>query len=211
MKNFSILFLLVSFSLVSCGEEVKKEVPKPIVGEIVDIEIPFQNPSFKTNDEKAILEELDICGDPKDSLFTPCTAEFFELTKFRSDKKIKDAFILQIKGSTMLKGENKIFPVRRMMVFERENGKLVKTNGFVGELVAFEQSATAVQNLIVAFYDTEEDVIFHCVFEWKNKRYDFKEVKAIDFGPGPKAVKASEKETVDKEIYQILVDKKVLF
>ena len=66
---------------------------------------------------------------------------------------MKDAFILQVRGGVRLKGDPEPFPVRRLLVFERENNLLTRVNGFVGDLDSFENSGTDVENIIVLFYD----------------------------------------------------------
>lgn len=180
-------------------------------GEIITVEKPFQNENFTAKTEADLLNELNICETGADSLFTPCSAKYFTLREFRKDKDIKDAFILQVRGGVRLKGEPEPFPVRRLLVFERENGDLVRVNGFVGDLDSFEGTGTDIKNIIVAFYDAQDDVMFHCLFEWKEKRFSFKEVVSIDVGSGPKPVKKDQLESVSNEVYQLLMDKSMIF
>lgn len=211
MKKLFLIFILAI--LQSCGGNDTKTVSeknKETV-EIINIEKPFQSDTFKVQEEDQILRELNICSTGDDLLFTPCEAKFFSLKPFRKDKQLKDAFILQVRGGVRLKGDPEPFPVRRLLVFERENNLLTRVNGFVGDLDSFENSGTDVENIIVLFYDAQDDVMFHCLFEWKERKFNFKEVVSIDFGSGPKPVKEEQLSDVSNEVYQLLMDKSMIF
>lgn len=209
-KVYSIFLILL---LVSCGTDDPNTTTKEDqeTGEIITVEKPFQQDEFKAVVEEDILKELNICSTGADSLFTPCSAKYFTLKSFRKDKELKDAFLLQVRGGVRLTGEPEPFPVRRLLVFERENDALIRVNGFVGDLDSFERSGTDIENIIVAFYDAQDDVMFHCLFEWKEKKFSFKEVVSIDIGSGPKPVKKDQLTEVSNEVYQLLMDKSMIF
>lgn len=209
-----LLWILPVFIFASCGTDENSTTTTHEdgeTGEIITVEKPFQKESFTEVTESELLNELNICDTGADSLFTPCSAKYFTLKSFRKDKELKDAFILQVRGGVRLVGEPEPFPVRRLLIFERENDKLVRVNGFVGDLDSFERSGTDIDNIIVAFYDPQDDVMFHCLFEWENRKYSFKEVVSIDVGSGPKPVKKDQLESVSNEVYQLLMDKSMIF
>lgn len=208
-----LLMISVLSVLTSCGgDETGTSTHEDAeTGEIITAEKPFQKENFTDAGESELLKELNICDTGVDSLFTPCAAKYFTLKKFRKDKDLKDAFILQVRGGVRLVGEPEPFPVRRLLIFERENGSLIRVNGFVGDLDSFERSGTDIDNIIVAFYDSQDDVMFHCLFEWRERKYSFKEVLSIDVGSGPKAVKKEQVESVSNEVYQLLMDKSMIF
>lgn len=211
MRRFYWILLVLIFT--SCGNDTSSTdtLEDQETGEIITVEKPFQKETFSQDAESELLKELNICDTGIDSLFTPCSAKYFTFKSFRSDKDMKDAFILQVRGGVRLVGEPEPFPVRRVLIFERENGKLIRVNGFVGDLDSFERSGTAIDHLIIAFYDPKDDVMFHCLFEWRERKYSFKEVVSIDIGSGPKPVKKDQLESVSNEVYQLLMDKSMIF
>jgi hypothetical protein len=208
-----VLWVFLIILIASCDNEessTARNMDKE-TGEIISVEKPFQQDSFKAAVEEDILKELNICSSGIDSLFTPCSAKYFTLKSFRKDKELKDAFLLQVRGGVRLTGEPEPFPVRRLLVFERENDALIRVNGFVGDLDSFERSGTDIEHIIVAFYDAQDDVMFHCLFEWEERKFSFKEVVSIDIGSGPKPVKKEQLTEVSNEVYQLLMDKSMIF
>lgn len=214
------LFLFVGLiGLFSCQSEVEStddvnsasDKEKQVEVEVVESNFD-ESGDFDDPVKLKLLNELNICGQSEeDTLTVPCSSKYFTILPLRSDKPIEDAFILKVRSMTMLKNDPAPFPDRRVLVFERENGRLVRTNGFVGELVQFEGEKDHVKSPLIVFYDYEDDILFHCLFEWQDGRFIFKSVEGLDFGPGPKPIKAEMKDSISAQIYTDLVAKSKIF
>lgn len=181
MKNW--LFFVIGLVLISCQEEVPKTKVKPKlkVGTQTNIECLFDETTFPSNHEFELLKELKICDvaqrDLNNYLVPACNPKFFKFFTFAENKKLKDAFLLLIKSK--VQG----FPLRRVLVFEREGKELVKVNGFVANLIGKRKSASRYDDLILRFNDKvggEEVVFYNCLYVWKDKHYVFKQVEQIN-------------------------------
>ena len=215
MKCPFLTFLLLVL-ISSCDEDIANqslEVAPDNVGEITHYQILFDEDSFPSEDYLAILKELNICDtiDIEDSSCSLCSPTHFKILPLRKDKDLKDAFLLQIKALTVLKGQDAQLPVRHLIVFEREKRGLVKVNGFRGKLIASRISAKGVDDLIVRFYIPEEEAFFNCLFEWNGAKYRFISVEAIDGNGGQGSVKESLKVKLSKDVYQLLINNNMLF
>jgi len=203
--------------VASCKDEVEKvkdDVSTELkVGDITPIETLFDKTYFDTELEYNLLKELDICDTTKveGSVCSPCSAEHFKFTKYNNDKTLNDAFLLQVKALTVLKSQAAKLPMRHLIVFERENGELIKVNGFRGNLIASRESKSGIKDLIVRFYIPEDEAFLNCLFIWEDNKYHFKTVEAIDGGGGFGRVKEAVKDSVSKIVYQSLMDNAMLF
>lgn len=209
--SFSLLLMF----LFSCKNEVKKEieiVPNN-VGELVHYEILFNESKFESKEHSQLLEELDVCDTivGEGAICASCTPDFFRIIPFRDDKNVKDAFLLQVKALTVMKGQGEKLPMRHLIVFEREKGSLVKVNGFRGSLIASRISESGVNDLIIRFYIPSEEAFFNCLFLWTGSKYRFESVEAIDGNGGTGTIKASMKAEISKDVYQLLMSNTLLF
>lgn len=182
-------------------------------GDFESIEVLFDETQFEYANSVELLREINICTTAKqDSLGyyqTPCSPELFKFFPLKKGKDIHDGFILLIKANT---GG---IPVRRVLIFERENGALIKTNGFLGDLAGRRESKSNHDDLLVRFIEKYEnsDYYHNCLFQWENGKYEFKSVELIQ-QPSQNysgIVEADVKDSVSKEIYQMLLDKKQIF
>jgi hypothetical protein len=174
MRVFYFLFALTI--LLSCkGEDVNNEQSTKSKTENKELESGVNNTSEKSestnsseNDTIAapavftnsgfdqalkyeLLIESRICN-PKynDSVndgSVPCSAKFFRFFEYNPKRSLEDAFMLQVKA-----GVNN-FPYRRLLIFERERGKLVLVNGITGYLVSQVKKDNDFDDLIVAVID----------------------------------------------------------
>ena len=201
----SVLFFLVLILAYACKSEVKnQERSKSIINNAPiqeNIETLFDDVVFNTNEEKKILEELEICNpnqkDLTDYNDPACHPKFFKFFPFIRGKKLNDAFLLQIKSR--VQG----FPLRRLLVFEREGGILVKVNGFVANLIGKRRSASKHDDLILRFSDNVgggEIAFYNCLYVWEDKHYVFKEVEQIN----DSNLKVEYQDSMNNVIYQIL-------
>ncbi len=172
MKNTLLLFILF-FIFISCQSEKKQKVKiaKPKKETVFDkeIEIIFQDQSNFKNEELELLKELKICNPSEKDLknhFNPaCHSSFFKFFKFNEKKTIKNSFLLLIKARVH------DFPLRRILIFEREQGELVKVNGFVANLIGMDKSSSEHNDLILRFNEDlggGEVAFFNCRFVWRN-------------------------------------------
>jgi len=214
MKIISV-FIALTFILVACtDEEIQKKHSTEIeVGKITPVETLFDEKEFNDPIDLALLNELQICDSIQadTSICATCSPQNFRVLPFHNSLSKKDAFMLQIKALTVLKGQSVKLPVRHLILFERENGRLVKVNGFRGNLIATRESDSGAKDLIIRFYIPDEQAFLNCLFSWNGKKYRFISVEAIDGGGGHGSVKESIKKEVSKEVYQTLIDHSMLF
>lgn len=209
MNRILLIYLLVLFS---CTEEIK-EIPENSVGEITPIETLFDKDELFSGADSVLINELNVCEFfPKEkSVVSPCSEAFYKLIDFNKDKAKSDAFLLQVKSLTVMKGQDVSLPMRHLIAFERENGNLIKVNGFRGNLIGTRSTKGPVDDLIIRFFIPDEEAHFNCLFVWRDKRFRFESVEAIYGGGGNGPVKASAKESISKDVYQVLMSTGMLF
>jgi hypothetical protein len=208
--NKYILLVIIALTLItSCKEDVDKEKDEP---EVID-DFDFDDKIFKDSIHLELLKELDICElqFSDTSMYAPCTPEYFQIHPYRKDKSVKDAFILYVKAAIPLKGQPVLLPVRHVIVFERENGSLVRVNGFRGELVELRENKNGHKDMVVALYMTGDETLFDCVFKYKEGKFSFDYVEALDWGEGMRNVKEDVRDSVSKEVYRDLMNKSLIF
>ena len=189
-KNFNVYiklfaFLSTLYFLSSCksespDSESNSQVNNKKNGQ-TDIETLFDQTTFSSEVELKLLKELEICNisqrDLDNHLDPACNAKFFRLFQFIENKPLEDAFLLQIKARV------NDFPLRRLLVFERDKGVLVKVNGFVANLIGTRISKSKHHDLILRFNDNVApgDIIFYnCLYQWEDKHYVFKKIEQIN-------------------------------
>lgn len=200
------------FILASCGsdeEPVKKEKDTTEDVETFD----FSGKVFKDSIHLKLLKELDICELElaDSSMYAPCTPEYFQIYPFHKDRPVEDAFVLYVKAAIPLKGQPFLLPVRHVIVFERENGKLVRTNGYRGELVGMSENKNGFKDLMIALYLTGDETTFDCLFKYKDGQFSFHSVDALDWGEGNRKIKEDLKDSLSKEVYNDLMEKQLIF
>lgn len=217
MKNLlyvvGLLIIVVACKGDPAGDEGANDSSNSGTGDIVHIETLFDEKKFPDESHIRLLKELDICDTlPADvSGCASCTPEFFKIHAFKEEGELSDAFMVQIKALTVLKGQSVPLPVRHLLVFERENGSLVKINGFRGNLIATRTNDSGYKDLVVRFYIPEDDAFINCLFVWKENKYSFKSAEAIEGGGGHGAIKAELKDSISGIVYQSLMSNGMLF
>lgn len=201
--------------LVACTSEPEDKPmskPKEVKNDIETQVTDFSKNKFEDEKSLELLQELDFCV-LKDSLgiIAECSPKNFELIPFKNDVPLEDAFILKVKAGVLLKGSMEpLPPVRHIFVFERENGKLVKVNGFRGDIIATSAGARA-KDLILALYLKEDETLFHCRYVWDGKKYVFKSVEGLDYGEGVRVISESKREEVTNDIYNAIMQSNLIF
>lgn len=220
MRNLLRIFPVVIL-IAACSqndpEEVKKEDVKTQEQEtkpekVTQVETLFDESTFSDPKHLELLKELDVCAvNDSTAMCAPCSPSNFKLYPLKKDANISDAFMLQIKALTVMKGQQVPLPVRHLILFEREAGELVKVNGFRGNLVEMREAGSEAKDLVIRFYLPEDETFFNCLFKWNGGQYSFDSVEGIDWGEGTKRVKAEHKESTSKEIYSALMNNSLIF
>jgi len=214
MKYF-VLTIIVGGLLVACSNPKEKpsdEIGEKPEGEVVQQETEFSEGAFEDNTSLEILKELDICV-MTDSLglIAECSPKNFKIIPIKKEGSVKDAFILEVKAGILLKGSAEpLPPVRHVIVFERVNGQLVKTNGFRGDVIATVEGGEAV-DLILALYHKEDETLFHCKYSWDGSEYQFKSVEGLDYGEGVRTLSESTRDEVTNQIYTSIMQSNLVF
>ncbi|MCO5260684.1 MAG: hypothetical protein M9916_11115 [Crocinitomicaceae bacterium] len=216
IKYIGAVILGVSI-LYSCkNNQPEPELKKETVdnsSEFEGVEELFNSKEFDDPSAVELLKEINICSDTQmdadGNLVSPCTAEHFKFFPLKNGTPLKDGFILLVKANT---GG---IPLRRVLVFERENDALIKVNGFIANIIGFRKNPSSNDDLLLRFIDKIEgsDVYYNCILKWENQKYVFKTVEVIEEPAGNfrGLVKESVKDSVSQEIYKTLVDNNMIF
>jgi len=150
--RYLILFFSSVFIFNSCSPETEvKEKEPEFISETTSISTLFDQDSFNDSKHLELLAELRICNpETQDSVINgvfPCSPRFFAFYSFNHNRKMEDAFLLQVR-----KGVNN-YPYRRLLIFTREKGLLVKMNGANGYLVEKRSQPNGIDDLVVAIVD----------------------------------------------------------
>lgn len=216
--RFKFVFLLpLIFLAFACDDEADGEITiekrhTSADNEKVDntISTDFNANAFSSKTEAELLKELHLC-DPKatsdeDPEHPTCSPKYFRFFKLNKQTPLKDGFKLLIKA-----GVNG-FPLRRLLIFERENDVLVKLNGFNGNLIEERPSASGYNDLVIRFPDNVNQNItyYNCVFRWKDGKYEYVNCEVIDEDV-PRKVKAEFIDSMGVEIKKILDRNDMIF
>ena len=173
--------------------------------DIQEIETLFDKDEFDDLTKVELLKELKICSDKntsnEDYMHPSCSPRFFELFAYSDKEPLNNAFVLLTKSKTYG------FPLRRIAVFAREKGRLVKVNEFVANLIAMQKSNSGSKDLILRFNDKDqgEDVFYNCVFTWDGMKYKYKSVEVIEGANWGGPVKAELKDSISKEVEKDII------
>jgi len=218
MKSTAYLLLvLTSLLIIGCKDEVKKKewnsgandndaetISENFVVDTIAIRNLFDELEFENDTLPLLLEELGICNPDLTAKFDlykpPCQPRFYKFFKYKQDMPWNDGFALEIRSGI------EDFPVRRFIIFERVNGKLSKTQGFVANLVEKHTTPSGYCDLLLLFRD-EEAGSFVVKYTWKESKYEFKSVEAID----GYLVKKERKDSISDVVSKRLVDHKMFF
>lgn len=220
MKQFGLwaaIALTVSVCAVSCDEEPEDQ-PLGHRNHVVPennptISTDFATNTFSSGQEVELLKELKLCdpnaADDTDELHPSCSPKFFRFFKLSEQQQLKDGFILLVKA-----GVNGM-QLRRVLIFQRDKGLLVKLNGFYGNLIETRPSSSGYPDLVIRFTDNIEGSLayYNCLFQWNGAQYRYTLCEAIQEG-GQEAPHRIKKEYIDSmapEIEQVLIDNKMLF
>jgi hypothetical protein len=90
-----------------------------------------------------------------------------------------------------------------VLIFERENGQLVKVNGFVANLIEKRKTKSQIDDIVLRFNDHlgGGDIVFYnCLYRWEDKHYVFQKVEQINDAN----IKPMYQDSMNNEIYSII-------
>lgn len=208
---FGIIGLL---SLVIYFVNQKEKNVIPVINPEIDnydgieqISTDFNANTFSSDIERKLLAEIGICDTIKgqeDNLDVPaCSPRFFRFFPLRVGKPLSEGFMLLVRA-----GVNK-YPVRRLLIFERERGELVKVNGFVGYIIERRKKHSAYDDIVVRFFERYESqkYFYNCLFSWKEGRYQYKSCEAIN----DRAILKEKQDSVSVEVLKYLNENQLIF
>jgi len=203
-KILPFFFVLLIFS--SCKDE-PKDVPLEIVDnqeikEEKNIEILFDEVKFSDPKMLDLLYELKICDpnqkDLNNAVQPACNPKYFDVLPFIENEKIENAFILVIRSGVH------DWPLRRALVYQREQGKLVLVNTFVAHLIGMRKSPSGHDDLVLQFFDEYENRL-QCLYKWKENRYQYVCVEKIEGSN----IKKELQDSMNVEIAKVIRDNKM--
>lgn len=162
---------------------------------------------FTEGTERGLLQEIGICDTMnvvENNLDVPaCSPRFFRFFTLKNSTPLKSGFMLLIRS-----GVN-AFPTRRLVVFERQNKKLIKVNGFIGYIIERRKTNSAYDDIVIRFFERydRQKYFYHCLFTWKNNKYQYVNCEEIN----DQKIKVQLQDSVSNVVKQILIDKQYLF
>lgn len=214
--SFTIIVLAIPvFAFLSCGDtdnnDKSKDDQTTKTQDLVGIETLFDESQFSDPVMKELLMELNLCNgeitDTLDYLNPSCSPFFFKFHELVKEVELKNGFMLQVKSK--VNG----FPLRRLLIFVREQGQLIKVNGFVANLIGRRKSGSGHDDLLLRFNDNEEgeEVFYNCYFHWVNGKYEFLSVEVIEGVNWGGPVKAQFKDSMAVEIKKEIIENQMIF
>tara|TARA_B100000508_G_scaffold130740_1_gene118300 strand:- start:4908 stop:5591 length:684 start_codon:yes stop_codon:yes gene_type:complete len=137
--------------LESDSKELEKQDKTVAKADTIKAPADFSAQGFDEARKYELLIETRICNpqysDSTKDGTVPCSAKYFRFFEYNRKRTLDNAFMLQVKA-----GVNNI-PYRRLLIFEREKGKLVLVNGVIGYLVSQIKRPNGIDDLIVGVID----------------------------------------------------------
>jgi hypothetical protein len=216
--GIGMLILIASLSVLWFCKS--KNPPKPKAKKLNRQEIftDFSLNTFSSDIELKLLAELRICDTTRvGDEFGACSPKFFKFFKLSKNKPLRDGFMLLINGIAFQDPEAK-FPIRRLLIFEREGGKLVAVNKFKGNLIETrEVENSPYQDILIRFKLDQYNEKYHVLYTWNNNRYQLKQCEKLVYWDEAQmkfeggTVLASKIDSVSREVEKILVDENLVF
>ena len=193
-----------------------KPIEKPLTKQ--EIYTDFGLNTFSSEIELELLKELRICDTTRvGDEFGACSPKFFRFFKLSKDKPLRDGFMLLINGIAFQDPEAK-FPIRRLLIFERDGGKLVAVNKFKGNLIETrEVKDSPYQDILIRFKLDQYNEKYHVLYSWKKNRYQLKQCEKLVYWDETQmkfvggAVLASKMDSVSREVEKILIEENLVF
>jgi len=206
MKRF-VIFLLLGAGLsqfFSCKGDGPWSSHADFTVDTIVILNYFDDPKFESDSLPALLQEIGICEFNTDASSdkAECSPRNYKFFKYNKSMSWNDGFGLEIRAT--VDG----FALRRFILFERINGKLVKSRGFVANLAEMHTTPTGFNDLMLLFPDREAgSFVVKFVYDMEDGSYEYQSLEAIDGYP----VKKERKDSLSNVVLQRLNENKMFF
>ncbi|MFM7595481.1 MAG: hypothetical protein ACKO4Y_04815 [Flavobacteriales bacterium] len=215
MVGLTVIALLIILWFYNANTPAKFEEKKLAKEEIFT---DFSVNTFNSDVELQLLKELKICDTTRSSdQFGACSPKFFRFFKLNKDKPLRDGFMLLINGIAFQDPEAK-FPIRRLLIFEREGGKLVAVNKFKGNLIETrEVKDSPYSDILIRFKLDQYNEKYHVLYTWNKNRYQLKQCEKLVYWDESQMrfvggrVMASKIDSVSREVEKILKEESLVF
>lgn len=217
-KGLLIILVIISVIVLLVVNKNQKEDPaiveKPVkeTSKVEYISTDFHQNTFTDGNELKLLKELKLCDTTiLDGQLGSCSPKFFRFFKLNDAVSLKNAFLLLINGAAF-PNDPANFKSRRILIFEREKGQLVLTNTIKGNIIERRKNGPSTyDDLVIRFRLDEYNEAYHCVFKWKEGKYEFDKCEEL-YSPNCKGkVKPELIDSVSIEVNKILHDEKLLY
>ena len=210
MKKLQVISYFIGILCASsCGDSyVSDNANDDFKVDTIAILNYFDEEEFENDTLPQLLNEIGICNLHKsvressaDSV-NDCTSRNYKFFKYNFNMPWTEGFGLEIRATV------NDFPLRRFILFERIDGKLVKSRGFVANLAEIHTNPHGFNDLLLLFPDKEAgSFVVKYVYNLNEKSYEFGALEAID----GYIVKQERKDSLSNVVLQRLNDNHMFF
>jgi hypothetical protein len=197
--------VLFAFALFACQPDGNNpELPyenEEFVTDSIPIFNYFDAESFENDTLPKLLDEIGFCASQINGP-NPCTPRNYKFFKYKENMSWNDGFGLEIRATV------DSFPLRRFILFERVDGVLAKSRGFVANLAELHSTPSGYYDLMLLFPDPEAgSFVAKFIYDTEEKNYVYKSLEAIDGYP----VKAERKDSLSNVVLKRLTNNNMFF
>jgi hypothetical protein len=168
-----LTFLFIALFIVACtGDSEPDEIEiDPFISVTTIIDSTYPDLDATAVD---IMSKLQICT-LLDTVLTmpPCSAEIYRVFQYRTDKEMKDGFIVEMVPG--LYGS----PVHQIVIIENVFGKYSIVNQYLGYLIEMRSTKEGYNDLLIGYTDPDIGVVA-IRHEWQGEEYDIVDVEEIN-------------------------------
>jgi hypothetical protein len=206
MKKISLIITakLLAISLFSCdtgSETIESQNFQPDTLVILNY---FNETQFENDTLVDLLNEIGICNNSRSdsSKLAACSPRNYKFFKYNQGMTWHEGFGLEIRATV------DDFPLRRFILFERVNGILAKSRGFVANLAEMHTSKSGFNDLRLLFPDREAgSFVVKFIYYMEEKNYVYHSLQAIDGYP----VKAEKQDSLSAVVLERLTNNNMFF
>ncbi|NOQ74454.1 MAG: hypothetical protein GQ574_20760 [Crocinitomix sp.] len=170
-KQLSILFIVLIAAACSGDSEPDEVAIDPFISVTTIIDSTYPDLDATAVD---IMTKLQICT-ILDTVLTmpPCSAEIYRVFQYRSDKDMKDGFLVEMVPG--LYGS----PVHQIVIIENYFGKYRIVNQYLGYLIEMRSTPEGYHDLLIGYSDPDIGLVA-IRHEWQGEKYDVVDVEEIN-------------------------------
>lgn len=166
----------------------------------------FDEEQFESDSLLPLLEEIGICKTELNTSDTSaraiCSPKNYKFFKYNKSMPWNAGFGLEIRATV------DDFPLRRFILFERIDGKLAKTRGFVANLAEMHTTKSGYNDLMLLFPDREAgSFVVKYIWDEEESSYEYHSLEAIDGYP----VKKERQDSLSNVVLQRLSENNMFF